>query len=215
MTRAALRSGRVPDDITLVAVSKTYPADAIRVAVDAGADNIGESRVQEAEAKLAGLGTIARWHLIGHLQTNKVKKAVALFDMIQAVDSLHLAEAIDRRASETGQKIDCLLEVNSSGEEQKFGVGPDEAEDISGNILELKNIQLRGLMTVGPFSDDEKGIREAFQTTRNLFEKIKTHADDSFAVLSMGMSADFEWAIEEGSNMIRVGTAIFGRRNMY
>jgi pyridoxal phosphate enzyme (YggS family) len=212
MARAAEKSGRDVIDITLVAVSKTHPAEAIRAAVESGVTDIGESRIQEAIPKIELLGGIARWHMIGHLQTNKVKRAVSVFDMIQSVDSLNLAREIDRRAGEEGKRIDCFLEVKSSGEESKFGFGTDELIDLLGEISSLENINLCGLMTIGPLVDDENLIRKAFRLTRELFLKGREVVGESFTTLSMGMSDDFEMAIEEGSTMVRVGRAIFGQR---
>jgi len=209
---AAQRTNRSPDEITLVAVSKTYPADAIKAAVDFGVTDIGESRIQDAEPKLLSLGGIARWHMIGHLQTNKAKKAVGLFDMIQSVDSIKLAESVNRHAGDAGKKMDCLLELNSSGEEAKYGFEPDDVLSAIDTIMGFENISLCGLMTIGPFVDDDKPIRNAFRITKELYIKSRDKIGDSFSILSMGMSDDFEIAIEEGSNMVRIGTAIFGPR---
>jgi len=212
---AAAKADREANEITLVAVSKTHPADTIKAAVEYGAADIGEARIQESEPKIISLGNIARWHLIGHLQKNKVKKAVRLFDLIQSVDSLKLAEEINHRAGEIGKKIDCLLEVNSSGEESKYGVRPDEAIEIIEKVNRLENVNLVGLMTIGPFVEDKETIREVYRNTRELFLKGREIAGDLFAILSMGMSDDYEIAIEEGSNMVRVGTAIFGPREKW
>jgi PLP dependent protein len=212
MARAAEKSGRSAKEIILVAVSKTHPAEAIKAAVEYGVSDLGESRIQEAEPKIDLLGGIARWHMIGHLQSNKVKKAVTIFDMIQSVDSLKLAEEIDRRAGEMGKRIDCLVEVNSSGEISKFGLEPEKVIDLLGEMNGLENINVCGLMTIGPLVDDEKRIREAFGLTRELFLESQKIMGGAFATLSMGMSDDFEMAIAEGSTMVRVGTAIFGPR---
>ena len=211
---AVEKSGRSPREITLVAVSKTHQAEALKVAVDFGATDLGEARMQEAEPKILSLGGIARWHMIGHLQTNKVKKAIGLFDLIQSVDSLKLAEEIDRRAVEINKKIDCLIEVNSSGEESKYGVSPDKLMELLERANRLENINTVGIMTIGPFVKDESLIRGVFRQTGDLFRRGQELIGDSFKTLSMGMSDDFEIAIEEGSNMIRVGTAIFGRREV-
>jgi len=211
---AARRAGRSPEDITLVAVSKTHPAEAIEAAVKFGVTDIGESRIQEAEPKLETLGNIARWHMIGHLQTNKVKKAVAAFDIIQSVDSLKLATEIDRRAGQIGKKIKCLIEINSAGEAAKSGISLNNAMDLIQNTKDLENIQLKGIMTIGPLTDDGQLIRDAFRKTRKLFEQGRSLIGDQFDILSIGMSDDFEIAIEEGSNMVRIGTAIFGQRKI-
>ncbi|MDZ4724144.1 MAG: YggS family pyridoxal phosphate-dependent enzyme [candidate division Zixibacteria bacterium] len=205
-------SGRSADDVTIVAVTKTFPASAIAMAVDAGLTNIGESKVQEAEPKIQELGPIARFHLIGHLQSNKAKKAVQIFDMVQSVDSIRLAEEINRRAGEVGKRIDCLIEINSSGEAQKYGMSPEETERCIETISKLPNIMLRGLMTIGPLSDDVNLIRSAFNLTSSLFAHGKEQAGSRFDTLSMGMSGDYQIAIEEGSTMIRLGSILFGSR---
>jgi pyridoxal phosphate enzyme (YggS family) len=212
INKAAAKSGRRPNEITLVAVSKTFPAEAIRAAVEYGLTDIGESRIQEAEPKLSSLGKIARWHMIGHLQSNKARKAVRLFDMIQSIDSIKLAETVNRHVGHLGRKIDCLLEVNSSGENAKYGFRPEEIPSIINTVKSFENINLCGLMTIGPFVDDDKPIRKAFRITKELYIDGREKIGDSFSVLSMGMSDDFEIAIEEGSNMVRIGTAIFGSR---
>lgn len=209
---AAKKSGRSAEEITLVAVSKTHPAEVIKAAVEYDASDIGESRIQEAEPKISSLGGIARWHMIGHLQTNKVKKAVRIFDMIQSVDSMKLAEEISRQAGEINKSVDCLIELNSSGEESKYGVRPDKLINFLKRAYSLENINVAGLMTIGPFVEDEDLIRAAFRLTRELFLKGREIVGESFSTLSMGMSDDFEIAIEEGSTMVRVGTAIFGPR---
>lgn len=203
---------RDADDITIVAVTKTFPADTIQKAVAVGLYDIGESKVQEAEQKITELGHIARYHLIGHLQSNKVKKAVQLFDVIQSVDSLALAQEISRRAGELDRVIECYIEVNSSGEGQKYGISPDRTVDLVRQVNVLPNIKLSGLMTVGPLTDDEDAVREAFRTVHELFHQSQEIAGDQFDVLSMGMSDDFGLAIAEGSTMIRIGTGIFGSR---
>jgi PLP dependent protein len=214
IAEAAEKSGREVKDITLVGVSKTHPAEAVKAAVEYGVSDIGESRIQEAEPKIDLLGKIARWHMIGHLQSNKVKKGVAVFDMIQSVDSLKLAEELNRRAEEMGKRIDCLIEVNSSGELSKFGLEPEKVIDLLGEMSGLDNINVCGLMTIGPLVDDERQIRAAFGLTRELFLKGRKIMGGAFTTLSMGMSDDFEMAIGEGSTMVRVGTAIFGPRGV-
>jgi pyridoxal phosphate enzyme (YggS family) len=212
IAQAAGRSGRSLNEITLVAVSKTHPAEIIRAAAEYGVSDIGESRVQEAEPKIKLVGNIVRWHMVGHLQTNKARKAVSLFDMIQSVDSLKLAGEIDRRAGQTGKKMECLIEVNSSGEATKSGVPPDEGLGFIEEVSRMGNISLRGVMTIGPFVEEEQTIREAFRKTRELFQEGQEAVGEPFSILSMGMTDDFEIAIEEGSNMVRIGTAIFGPR---
>jgi len=209
---AAARAERRPEEITLVAVSKTHPPEAIKAAVEFGITDFGEARVQEAGPKIETLGNIAKWHMIGHLQTNKVKKVIGLFDMIQSVDSLKLAEEIDRRAGQIGKKTDCLIEINAAVETAKTGIPPDEAPELIEKAARLENIELRGIMTIGPLSDDEQHIRAVFRRTRELFEQERKIIGADFDILSIGMSDDFEIAIEEGSNMVRIGTAIFGSR---
>lgn len=204
---------RDADDITIVAVTKTHPASIINIAVAAGLREIGESKIQEAEPKISEIGNVARFHLVGHLQTNKVKKAVQLFDVIQSVDSLKLAEEINFRAGEINRKIECYLEVNCSGESQKFGVQPKECLDLIKKVNSLSNINLTGLMTIGPYVDDEDEIREAFRDCHQLFKAGQDIVGDSFDTLSMGMSGDFALGIAEGSTMIRIGSSLFGQRN--
>jgi pyridoxal phosphate enzyme (YggS family) len=209
---AALRAGRNPNDVTLVAVSKTFPVEAIEAAVKASITDIGESRIQEGIDKIDRLGKIARWHLIGHLQSNKVKKAVACFDMIQSLDSYSLAEKVAEQAVKEKKTIECLIEINSSGESGKFGFSPATVLSGAEEIAGLPGIDLRGLMTVGPLTTDERRIRAAFELTRKVYEQIRQAIGPGINVLSMGMSSDYELAVECGSTMVRVGTAIFGAR---
>lgn len=204
---------RDTDDITIVAISKTHPVPAIQRVVAAGIHNIGESRIQQAEPKIVELGRIARFHMVGHLQTNKVKAAVSLFDVIQSVDSRKLAEEINRRVGDAERTIECLIEVNCSGEEQKYGVRPDDAVGLIEQVQRMSGIELIGLMTVGPHSEDEDEIRSAFGKCHDLFKTGRDIVGSQFDSLSMGMSGDFALAIAEGSTMIRVGTAIFGPRD--
>ena len=203
---------RDTDDITLVAVTKTHPSAVIRTAVAAGIQNIGENRVQEADEKISELGQIARFHMIGHLQTNKVKRAVQLFDVIQSVDSLKLAREIDKQAELADFSVDCLIEVNSSAEPQKYGVSPDDCLELCRQVNELSRINLAGLMTVGPLTDDEDRVRAAFRLCRDLFVRGRDVFGDDFDTLSMGMSHDFPLAIAEGATMLRVGSCLFGGR---
>lgn len=212
IARALESSGRAGDKVTLVTVSKTFSADRISVAISAGASDIGESKVQEFEEKKPKIDGRARWHLIGHLQRNKVKKALPLFDIIQSVDSYKLAKEIDKRAEEPFQ---VLIQVNCSGEDSKFGLPLAEAGDEILRMAELPNLDIRGIMTIGPLTDDESRIRASYNATRELFESMKQYRKDNLKmeILSMGMSADFELAIAEGATMVRVGSAIFGQRN--
>lgn len=205
---------RDADDITIVAVTKTHTPAVIKTAVAAGIHDIGENRVQEAEPKINEVGPIARFHMVGHLQTNKAKKAVQLFDVIQSIDSFKLTWEINRQAGLIDRTIECYIEVNSSGESQKFGVAPDECLDLLRQVHSLDHIKLTGLMTIGPFTDNEESIRKAFRLCRELFQKGKDIAGNDFHTLSMGMSDDFPLGIAEGSTMIRIGTALFGPRQL-
>ena len=209
---AARRAGRDQGEITLVAVSKTYPPEAIAAAVEAGVTDIGESRVQEGTDKINSLGPVARWHLIGHLQSNKAARAVGSFDMIQSLDSTAIAEKVSLEAVKLGKTIDCLIEVNSSGEDSKYGFPPDRTIDAADMIARLPGITLRGVMTIGPWTSDEGNIREAFESTRRIFEMMKAKLGERIGILSMGMSSDYELAVACGSTMVRVGTAVFGAR---
>jgi len=212
IAEACEKHDRDADDIDVVAVTKTQPAAIIKQAVAVGLHDIGESRVQEAEAKIKEAGPIARYHMIGHLQSNKVKKAVEIFDVIQSVDSLKLAEEINRQAGIIERRVECLVEVNCSGEAQKFGVAPEGCEELLAGIADVSNIDLIGLMTIGPLVDDEEAIRAAFARCRELFRRGRERFGESFDTLSMGMSDDFELAIAEGATMIRIGSSLFGPR---
>jgi pyridoxal phosphate enzyme (YggS family) len=208
--QAAKRAGRDPADIKLVAATKDVPADLIEEAVQAGITDIGENRVQEAEQKFDALKAVpVTWHMIGHLQTNKVKQAVEIFSVIQSVDSERLADEISGRAR---KRIDVMIEVNTSGEAAKFGISPDKAVQLARYIAGLKDLRLIGLMTVGPLTSDGSAARKSFRMLAGLFDQIKglNLPAVELKYLSMGMSQDFETAIEEGSNLVRVGRAIFG-----
>ena len=213
--RACDRSGRAPEDVRLIAVSKTMPAESIREAYAAGLREFGENRVQEAAAKrqaLAGLDVV--WHLIGHLQSNKVKQACQLFDWIQSVDSLHIAERIDHFAMGLGRKLPVLIEVHLGEEASKFGVEEGELIRLAERVGALPSLELRGLMVLPPFFDDPEDVRPYFRHLRELAGRIEVRnlPRVSMRELSMGMSHDFEIAIEEGATIVRVGTAIFGER---
>ena len=208
---AEKRYGREVRDVTLVAITKTRSADVVAEAVRAGLFDIGENRVQEAEQKFSEVGIDFKRHLVGHLQTNKVKKALEIFDVIHSIDSLKLASKI---ASLGGNEKELLLEVNSSEEESKFGVTPDAAIEMLEEITETTGLTINGLMTVGPMSDDENVIRSAFKKLKSLFDRAASSniRGVNMNYLSMGMTNDFEIAIEEGSNMVRIGRALFGER---
>lgn len=206
--------GRDASEITIVAVTKTVPADEIRLAIKHGIQHIGENRIQEADEKFLQLGKIATWHLVGHLQSNKVKKAVELFDLIQSVDSLHLAQEISRRMVDSQREIDCLIEVNTSEETTKYGAAVDSVLNLIKQISLLPGIRIKGLMTVGAFLPDPEDVRPGFKLLKELGKEILKAGVDKVDMkyLSMGMTNDFDVAIEEGSNMIRIGRAIFGER---
>jgi pyridoxal phosphate enzyme (YggS family) len=201
------RNNRSPDEVTLIAVTKGFPPDAIRQAAAAGIQHFGENRVQEADGKLAELSDLpceVTWHMVGHLQTNKVKTAIRLFDIIHSVDSLPLAEAISRRAAASRQPI--FLELNVSNEPSKYGFSLDELPDRYRAIARLPNIEVQGLMTVAPQAEDPDNVRGVFRRLREAAELVGVRD------LSMGMSDDFDVAVEEGATHIRIGRALFGER---
>jgi pyridoxal phosphate enzyme (YggS family) len=204
----------IPPHVRVVAAAKTRTPQEITEAIEAGITLIGENYVQETEGVRAHVKAEASWHMIGHLQTNKAKKAAQLFDMIQTVDSLRLAEALDRACKVLGKVMPILIEINSGREAQKAGVLPEEAHNLIEGISCLSNLKVMGLMTMGPLSGDPEESRPYFRTTRALFEEIR-HAripNAEMTHLSMGMSDSYRAAIEEGANMIRLGTCIFGPR---
>jgi len=215
--RAASTCGRSPEAVRLVAVSKTQPAERVLDAIRAGMRVFGENYVQEARAKIDRVSDeTVSWHFIGHLQTNKAKYAVPIFDLIHSVDSLKLAREIDKQARKTGKKQKILIQVNLSGELSKSGIDPQHAdvEDLVSHIALLQNVSLCGLMTMPPFFDDPQKARPYFRQLRLLGERIRKQATPGVSMdeLSMGMTGDFEAAIEEGATLVRVGTAIFGDR---
>ncbi len=214
VTRASERAGRTPDEITIVAVSKTFPAEAIRTAHDAGLRHFGENRVQEFETKHAQVKGFVDsiWHFIGHLQSNKVHRAVHLFDRIDSVDSVHLAEKLDSAALATDKRMPILIEVRLSRESTKTGVAPGELPALVSAVKRLPCLELRGLMTIPPYFDDAEDARPYFRKLRDLRDGLSQQVGVSLPVLSMGMSHDFEIAIEEGATEIRIGTALFGER---
>jgi pyridoxal phosphate enzyme (YggS family) len=196
-------------------VAKTFPARAVREAVDAGVPDIGENYVQELLAKRRDLpGPDVRWHFIGHLQSNKVKQIAGWIHMIHAVDSASLAREINRRAAESGRVIECLIEVNTTGEETKFGVPPGDVAALVQSLAPCDHISLGGLMTIGPFLPDPEGSRPMFRRLRELRDEIGALGQSNVTMrhLSMGMTGDFEVAIDEGATLIRIGTAVFGSR---
>ncbi len=210
--KAASRVNRNPDEITLVAVTKTVQPEIIQQAIDCGIKIIGENRVQEAKEKFGIIGNRVQWHMVGHLQTNKVKDALKIFNLIHSLDSIKLAQEIETRAS---TPVDCLIEINTSQEPTKFGIKPEDLFKFYEELKNFKKIKVLGLMTIGPgwAITDPEASRSSFTLLHDLRDELAQAFDQEFPVLSMGMTSDFEVAIEEGSNMIRIGTAIFGPRD--
>ncbi|MGB9589357.1 MAG: YggS family pyridoxal phosphate-dependent enzyme [candidate division WOR-3 bacterium] len=209
IAEACARAGRKPDEVRLLLITKTFPPETIRVAYDLGHRLFGENRVQEAGDKIKSLPPDITWHMVGHLQTNKVRRALDLFSVIESLDRFPLAEEINKRAT---RSIPCLIEVNTSGEGSKHGIAPGEARFLAEKILGLPKIKLVGLMTLGPYPVSEKASRNAFALLRKLRDGIETELGISLPVLSEGMSEDYIWAIEEGATEIRLGRAVFGPR---
>jgi PLP dependent protein len=211
--KAATRAGRRPEEVTLVAVSKTIPPEQIQEAYSAGVRHFGESRTQEWETKAPILASLeATWHLVGHLQRNKAKRAAQLFDRVHAVDSKELAAALDRHARAEGRVLPVMIEVNVARVAGQFGVAPEALADLAGAVLRLPGLALDGLMTVGPPTDEAVEARPTFVALRAWRDRVEREAGVKLPELSMGMSADFEVAIEEGSTMVRIGRALFGAR---
>ena len=204
---------KLNDKIILVAVTKNHGVELMREAIDAGAKNIGENRVQEASEKFQTLNREVTRHLIGHLQTNKAKQAVKLFDLIESVDSQHLAAAIDKAAAQIGKVQDILIQVNLARETQKSGVLLEDLNALISFVDGLKNLRLRGLMMIAPNFPDVEQCRPLFAQMRKLFDELKT-SRANFDFLSMGMTHDYKIAVEEGANVVRLGTAIFGERSL-
>jgi hypothetical protein len=215
--QAARRTNRAPGEIRLVGVSKTQPTELLKLALEAGLQDFGENRVQEADAKIAAVGrNDARWHLIGHLQANKARRAVVLFDLIHSLDSISLARRLDRLCIEEGRgELPVLIQVDLAGEATKTGVSEEELPLMVEAVRETERLRLRGLMTLPPFFEEAERVRPFFQRLRELRDALSAReafGANSSGELSMGMSHDFEIAIEEGATIVRVGTAIFGER---
>jgi PLP dependent protein len=208
------RSGRAEDEITIVAVTKTHGPEAVRAVIAAGLRDAGENRVQELESKVEAVGREAvHWHLLGPLQRNKVKRAVHLFDLMHSLDSVRIAQKLSAESAAAGLTTRALVQVNASREETKSGFSPEEIVDAVGPLVGLPGLELCGLMTMAPFTDDERVIRETFQRTRRLFEQLPREVPGFRAEhLSMGMSNDYPIAVEEGSTMVRLGTVLLGER---
>jgi pyridoxal phosphate enzyme (YggS family) len=212
MQDAAHRVGRQVSDVRLVAVSKTYPPAVIQEAWNAGQHVFGENRVQDALPKIAELPAEAEWHFIGHLQSNKIRKALPAFTLIHGVDNLELAQQINRIAGEMGLTANILLEINVSGEASKFGFSPTDLRQNLEGLLCLPNIRINGLMTMAPYSEDPETARPVFSKLRILRDELAAQSGKALQELSMGMSGDFEVGIEEGATIVRIGSSIFGHR---
>ena len=212
---ACKRSGRDPKDVLLLAVSKTVDVDRIKVAVDCGLNSLGENRVQEIMEKYEPMGENVKWHLIGHLQTNKVKYIIDKVELIHSVESIKLAEEINKQAKKHNLVMDVLVEVNMADEESKFGVKPEETEGFIRELALMDNIRVRGLMTVAPNVENGEENRVYFRNMKQLLVDInaKNINNINMDILSMGMTGDYETAVEEGATIVRVGTGIFGKRD--
>ncbi len=206
---------KLPEGVTLVGAAKTRTPEEMMEAVEAGLGIIGHNYVQEAERAFETIGNRARWHMIGHLQSNKAKKAVRIFDMIETVDSMKLARAIDKGCANIGKTMPILIEINSGREPQKAGVLPDDAVTLIREMAGLEHIKIKGLMTMGPFTGDPEDARPFFKTTKTLFDEVNQVNIEGveMACLSMGMSNSYQVAIEEGATMVRIGTLLFGERS--
>ncbi|MCR4716236.1 MAG: YggS family pyridoxal phosphate-dependent enzyme [Lachnospiraceae bacterium] len=215
INEACLRANRDPKDVTLIAVSKTKPLSDLEQVLDSGVIEFGENKVQELVDKYEHIKSPVHWHMIGHLQTNKVKYIVDKVEMIHSVDSFKLASVISKEASKKNVTVNILIEVNVAKEESKFGITLDEVKDLVTEISSLPNISIKGLMTIAPFVDNPEDNRMVFRSLYNMAQEIKALNIDNVSMdeLSMGMTNDFEVAIEEGATFVRVGTAIFGTRN--
>jgi PLP dependent protein len=214
IVKAAEKAGRDPAEITLVAVSKTRPVELVEIAYNLGVTDFGENRVQEALPKIAHFHPDGlRWHLIGHLQSNKAGKVVGSFARVQSVDSLHLAQVLQRHAEEEQQRLSILLQVNVAGEASKEGIALDQAIEIARQIVALPALEVRGLMTIAPLVNDPEEVRPVFRELRRLRDRLRDEVPASaWTDLSMGMTGDYSVAIEEGATIVRVGRAIFGHR---
>jgi hypothetical protein len=211
IARAADRAGRNPADIQLVVVTKTVEVDKIKEALDCGVRIIGESRIHEAAEKQPHIGRSVQWHMVGHLQSRKARQGVELFDMVQSVESISTARALQKRCAEAGLTMPILIEINTSGEEQKYGIQPEQAQEFIREVTEMDRLRIRGLMTMAAFVPDPEAARPSFRRLRQLAEMLRQeHIERAgLEILSMGMSNDFEVAIQEGATMLRIGTAIF------
>ncbi len=212
ISQAAAKVGRATDDIELVAITKTHPAEKVREAIEAGQKLFGESRVQEARIKIPELPSNLRWHFVGHLQKNKIRHALPLFELFHSVDSLALAQEMNRIADEEGMHPRVLLEVNVAGEGSKFGFAPEKLRAEMESLLALPRLSILGLMTIPPLAEEVEASRKYFVELHELRDRLQTGFHVDLGQLSMGMTNDFPIAVEEGATLVRVGTAIFGER---
>ena len=213
IAHAAAKAGRAIDEIELVAITKTHPAEKVRETIEAGQTLFGESRVQEAGTKIPELPSNIRWHFVGHLQKNKIRHALPLFELFHGVDSLMLAQEMNRIAADEGMHPRVLLEVNVAGEGSKFGFSPDKLREQMEELLALQRLSILGLMTIPPLADKAEASRRYFVQLRDLRDRLQTEFHVDLPQLSMGMTQDFPIAVEEGATLVRVGTAIFGERS--
>jgi pyridoxal phosphate enzyme (YggS family) len=209
---ACSRCGRDPAEVTVVAVAKTHGPEAVREAAEAGIEIIGENRVQEAMQKMAQCPSSLRWHMVGHLQSNKSRAAVSMFDMVHSVDSGKLLERLDRDAGDLGKRLPVCLEVNVSGERSKFGMAPDDVPPVLEAASRLRCVEVVGLMTIPPFTPEAEGARPFFRRLREYRDGWRNAGGMELGALSMGMSNDFDVAVEEGATIVRLGTVLFGER---
>lgn len=213
IAQAAANSGRSANDVELVAITKTHAAEKVHEAIQAGQSLFGESRVQEARSKIPELPSAIRWHFVGHLQKNKIRHALPLFEMIHSIDSLALAQEVNRIAEEEGMHPRVLVEANVAGEGSKFGFAPDKLREQMEELLALPRLSVLGLMTIPPLSEQPEASRKYFVQLRELRDRLQTEFRVDLAQLSMGMTQDYAVAVEEGATLVRVGTAIFGERS--
>jgi PLP dependent protein len=209
IAKAAKRSGRSEKDVALLAVTKNVPLEEIRVAIEAGVKIIGENKIQDAKKKFFQLGPVAEWHMIGHLQTNKIRTAAAIFNMVESIDSERVADALDRAAMQLDRQMDVLVEVNIGQEETKFGISPDKTQALANYVSRKKHLRLRGLMAMAPYVADQELSRPFFRELARLFNQLHNGQNQAWNILSMGMTHDFEIAVEEGATLVRIGTGIF------
>lgn len=210
--KAALRCGRNPDDIHILAVTKTVPDKTVQEAIDSGLTLFGENRIQEAKTKIQLLHGAFSFHMIGHLQSNKSADAVKLFDLVHSVDKLSTAAALDAEAGKAGKKQQVLIQIKTHEEHTKSGISPEESMELAENILSLKNLELQGVMTIGPLTDDGLITRQAFRETAAVLARLNLEYGLKLRQISMGMSGDYVTAVEEGATILRIGSSIFGSR---